>query len=342
MVLIQQDKGGALMLSQAGIVNPAETGAEPRSDAAPPPFRAPHGHVDNFLPEDLARDMRAAIDRHFAEPYKQTGEHQVWNYWYVPDMYTFLRTAPEKVIPRELVERFHNALTAWAWQTLGLGYVTAPYLSLYVDGCSQSIHNDATNGRFGYVYSLTWDRRETKGGETIVYHEGDLYRSMLTKMTGGRGGLYEMIESRFNRLAIFDDRMPHGVNRIEGSMNPVHGRLVLHGHISETGPGIKGPLDPSQVGPPVEDAANEALSAFKMSCDPHGPVVVRLTINPAGGVDDARLVLDRLAFPDGASTDGMADAILAAARRATFPAADAPTDAIVPVLVGGPLPWMTK
>ena len=54
------------------------------------------------------------------------------------------------------------------------------------------------------------------------------------------------------------------------------------------------------------------------------------------------LVLDRLAFPDGASTAGMADAILAAVRRTTFPAADAPTDAIVPVLVGGPLPWMSK
>jgi hypothetical protein len=257
-------------------------------------------------------------------------------------MYTFLRTAPEKVIPPELLERFHSALTAWAWETLGLGYVTAPYLSLYVDGCQQSIHNDATNGRFGYVYSLTWDQRETKGGETIVYHEGDLYRSMLTRMTGGRGGLYEMIESRFNRLAIFDDRMPHGVNRIEGSMDPVHGRLVLHGHISETGPGTQGPLHPDQIGPPIEAAANEALGGFELSCDPHGPVVIRLTIEPDGSVSDGRLVLDRLAFPDGSPTTGMAEAIFAAALRATFPEAPASTEAIVPVLIGGPLPWMKK
>jgi len=309
---------------------------------APPAFRAPHGHVDNFLPEALAHEMRAAIDRHFADPYRQTHEHQVWNYWFVPDMYTFMRTMPQRVIPPDLCEQFHAALTAWAWKTLGLGYVTQPYLSLYVDGCQQSIHNDATNGRFGYVYSLTWDQRDTRGGETIVYHEGDLYRTMLTSMTGGRGGLYEMIEPCFNRLAIFDDRMPHGVNRIEGSMDPVHGRLVLHGHISETGPGVRGPLDPALIGPLVEQAANEALSGFEMACDPHGPIVVRLMINPSGGVDDARLVLDRLAFPDGASTDGIADAVLAAAAKARFPAADAVTEAIVPVLVGGPLPWMTK
>jgi len=315
--------------------------AQPAS-APPEPFRAPHAHVDNFLPDELAREMRAAIDRHFANPYQQTAEHQVWNYWFVPDMYTFLRTAPDKVVGRALLDRFHGALTSWAWNVLGLGNVTYPYLSLYVDGCQQSIHNDATNGRFGYVYSLTWDQRETRGGETIVYHEGDLYRTSLTTMTGGRGGLYEMIEPRFNRLAIFDDRMPHGVNRIEGSMNPVHGRLVLHGHISETGPGVRGPLTPQQVGTLVEQAANEALSRFEMKCDPHGPLVVRVVVQPDGSVEQAWPVLDRLAFPDGVSTEGMAEAVVEAVRAVRFPAADAPTDAVVPIMVGGPLPRMQR
>lgn len=307
-----------------------------------PPFRAPHAFVDNFLADDLARDMRAAIDRHFAEPYKQNAEHQVWNYWYVPEMYTFLRTSADKVMGSALLQRFHAALTAWAWNRLGLGHVTYPYLSLYVDGCSQSIHNDATNGRFGYVYSLTWDERETRGGETIVYHEGDLYRSNLTRMTGGKGGLYEMIDSRFNRLAIFDDRMPHGVNRIEGSMNPVHGRLVLHGHISESAPGVRGPLEPDVVGPIVEEAANVALNRFEMACDPHGPVTVKLLIRADGSVERARLLLDRLAFPDGRNTAGMADSIVEEATKLRFPAASAPTEAIVPIMVGGPLPWMKR
>jgi hypothetical protein len=326
------------MLLQAQPTDPAQAGDEP--SRATEPFRAPHAHVDNFLPDALAREMRAAIDRHFAEPYRQSAEHQVWNYWYVPDMYTFLRTSPDKVLGRELLDRFHAALTAWAWNVLGLGHVTYPYLSLYVDGCSQSIHNDSTNGRFGYVYSLTWDQRETRGGETIVFHEGDLYRRCLTTMTGGKGGLYDMIEPCFNRLAIFDDRMPHGVNRIEGSMNPVHGRLVLHGHISETGPGVRGPVGPQLVGPLVEAAANEALSGFEMRCDPYGPIVVRLEILPDGSVGQARLVLDRLAFPDGASTDGMAEAVVEAVKAVRFPAAVEPTEAVVPVLVGGPLPWM--
>jgi hypothetical protein len=151
-----------------------------------------------------------------------------------------------------------------------------------------------------------------------------------------------MIEPKFNRLAIFDDRMPHGVQRIEGSMNPVHGRLVLHGHISETGPGVRGALNPVEVGTVVEEAANEVLSAWPMSADPHGPLVVRLAISADGRVEQARLVLDRVAFSDGSSADGIADAILAAAAKRTFPARPQPTEAIVPILLGGPLPWMLK
>ena len=318
----------------------SQAAAQPRAnEAAAPvePFRAPYSVVDNFLPGELAQQMRAAIDRHFAEASRQSAEHQVWNYGYEPDMHTFLRTSPDKVIGRALIERFHAALTAWSWQMLGLGNVTYPCLSLYVDGCQQSIHNEAANGRFGYVYSLTSDARATKGGETIVFHEGDLFRSHLTSTTGGRGGLYEVIEPRFNRLAVFDDRMPHGVNRVEGSMDPVHGRLVLHGHISETGPGVRGALRPEQVGPLVEEAASQALPRHEMRSEPHGPLVVRLTIAPDGRVVQARLVLDRLAFPDGRSSAGIAEAVLDAALRLSFAEAPAPTEAIVPIMLGGSL-----
>ena len=115
-----------------------------------------------------------------------------------------------------------------------MGKVTWPYLSLYVDGCQQRLHNDSTNGRFGYVYSLTWDERKTIGGETIVLKEGDLFRAIWADAPPVPG-CYDLIEPRFNRLTMFDDRMTHGVQRVEGSMDPVEGRFVLHGHISEAG-----------------------------------------------------------------------------------------------------------
>ncbi|HYJ29573.1 MAG TPA: hypothetical protein VEW25_04455 [Allosphingosinicella sp.] len=307
------------------------------------PLRAPHHVVDGFLPAQLARDMRAAIDAHFAEPYRQGAEpFQVWNYWYVPNLYTYLRTRPDKVIPRALVDRFYAALTAWSWNMLGMGRVTFPYLSLYIPGCAQAFHNDSKNGRFGFVYSLTHDARDTRGGETLVMREGDLFRDNLATAQAGPGGFYDSIAPAFNRLTIFDDRMPHAVQRLEGSMDPREGRFVLHGHLSETGPGTRGALTPAEVGAVVETAANEALDARPMSADPHGPVVVRLAIAASGEVETARLVLDRAAFGDGSSAEGLADAIVEAAAALRFPERDGPTEAIVPILLGGPLPLARK
>ena len=51
-----------------------------------------------------------------------------------------------------------RTLRTWSLETLGLGTVTRPYLSLYVPGCLQGWHNDSGNGRFAYVYSLNVTR----------------------------------------------------------------------------------------------------------------------------------------------------------------------------------------
>ena len=303
------------------------------------PITAPHMAVDDFLPTSLAEQMRQGIDDHFAEPHSHRPDtHQVWNYWYVPDLYTYLRTLPEKVIARLLVERFHSALTAWARETLGMGKVTWPFLSLYVDGCQQNLHNDSNNGRFGYVYSLTWDDRKTIGGETIVLREGDLFRSNLTSSAAGYG-LYDLIPPRFNRLALFDDRMPHGVQRVEGAMDPLEGRFVLHGHISESGPLVDGPLPLDSVTEALTQALAEPASALSQG-DPayHGPLVLRLMVEPSGEVRSVRLLLDRVARADGGSTGEGIERILAAARSMRFPAASAESRINAPLIIGGALP----
>ena len=198
--------------------------------------------VDGFLPGRLAMAMRRDIDAHFASPQAHRREtHQVWNYWFVPELYTYLRTDADRVIGREHVDAFHEALREWSTGHLGMAQVTWPYLSLYVPGCRQDWHNDARNGRFAYVYSLTRNERRTSGGETLVLREGDPFRGNLVSATSGRG-FYEAIEPRFNRLVIFDDRLPHAVERVDGLMDPVEGRIVLHGHLSEGSAIIAGAL----------------------------------------------------------------------------------------------------
>src|SRR3954468_20135254 len=142
--------------------------------------------VDDFLADGRAREMRADVDAHFANPAQHSPQmHQVWNYWHVPGSYTYLRTSPEKVIGGEKVGQFVNALRDWSAINLGLAGVTWPYLSLYVPGCLQGLHNDSTNGRLGYVYSLTRNDRRTIGGETVLVHDRDLFRASLDAAAAG-------------------------------------------------------------------------------------------------------------------------------------------------------------
>jgi hypothetical protein len=311
----------------------------PAADPYPDVLSAPFQTFDSFMPAEDALAMREAVDLHFSEPHlHRTDTHFIWNYWYVPGLYTYLRAVPEQLIPRPRVAAFHAALSRWAAETLGLGHVSWPTLSLYVDGCSQGIHNDSANGRFGYVYSLTRNDRNSRGGETIVFKEDDPFRSRLTKADAGVG-LYDLVPPVFNRLVLFDDRMPHGVQRVEGSMDPIDGRLVLHGHIREAGPIVTGPLPLRLVEAARAAALQTALDQLpETGRFHHGPLTVRLDIAPHGRVAECRLLLHRVARADGGDPGPLVDLIVDELSIARFPAANAPTVAIVPILVGGPLP----
>jgi hypothetical protein len=263
--------------------------------------------IDDFFAE--AASLRGGIDAHFAEPARHRAEtHQVWNYWHVPGLYTYLRTAPEKVLPRDALDRFFARLRALALFRFGLAHVTWPYLSLYVAGCQQGLHNDATNGRLGYVYSLTrWDERKFHGGETLIFREQDYHGTAAITRPNAGTGLYELVPARFNRLLLFDDRLLHAVPRLEGSMVPQEGRLVLHGHVGEGPVAVTGALSP---------AAAEAAIA------PQRAALLRLAAEAGAGL--AGLVTMRLAVDGGGrvlKTETLFDRLLAAAPRPADPAA---------------------
>jgi hypothetical protein len=205
--------------------------------------QAPYHVLPNFSPDGFC--LRDEIDQHFAKPYEAGPEHQVWNYWYVPDSYTYLRTAPEKVIARHMVDRFIEQLGRFATKRLGMDIVTWPYLSLYVEGCGQILHNDSKNGAFGYVFSLTrWDQRKFEGGETLIFREHDYWASGRFRDAGAGVAFYEKIPSHFNQLLVFDDRLIHGVPEVRGTTDPREGRIVLHGHMECKGVSVEGPLQP--------------------------------------------------------------------------------------------------
>jgi len=48
------------------------------------------------------------------------------------------------------------------------------------------------------------------------------------------------IEPRFNRLVVFDPRIPHGVREVTGTRDPREGRLVIHGWFVQPRPFVVG------------------------------------------------------------------------------------------------------
>jgi hypothetical protein len=312
----------------------------PSATGAGESLTAPILIVDGFMPPDIAKAMRTDVEAHFSNAASHRPEtHNVWDYWYVPGLYTYLRTQPERVVARGRIEQFVAALEHWATDNLGLGGVSWPFLSLYVNGCGQGLHNDSRNGRFGYVYSLTPAERHTIGGETMVMKEGDLVRRNARAANAGTG-LYDLIEPRFNRLILFDDRMVHGVQRVSGSMDPLDGRCVMHGHLGEIGPIVAGAL-PKEA---IRDAIGAAIQRFAAQktvavATYHGPIVLRFTITAEGRVSRLSVLLDRVIDELGndAKCQAAKLALAEALSQSLFPSAPGETTVTLPVMFGGPV-----
>jgi 2OG-Fe(II) oxygenase superfamily len=233
-----------------------------------------------------------------------------------------------------------RALQSWSILTLGLGNVTWPYLSLYVAGCRQGLHNDATNGRFAFVYSLTRDARRTIGGETLVFREGDPFRGNLAAASAGRS-FYEVIEPKFNRLVVFDDRLPHAVERVEGSMDPCEGRFVLHGHLSETGTIISGALPIADIEEPMMAALQRfaAQNTARIALY-RGPLTLRFIIGPGGSVEACEILLDRVLHEDPCHIEWepLRSDLIDVIRKLKFPPSGSETVVTKPLVFGAPLP----
>lgn len=294
---------------------------------------APYYAIPNFLPNP--DELRAGFDAHFSAPDKHGPQHQVWNYWFVPDSYTYLRTAPEKVIERKLVEQFVLRLQSWALDNLGLEHATWPNLSLYVEGCGQTIHNDSKNGAFGYVYSLTrWDQRRFTGGETQIFRDQDYWASGRFRESGAGTSFYELVPVLYNQLTLFDDRMLHGVPMVRGTLDPREGRVVMHGHLTARGVSLRGGLSSTGKAPQgLEELMREVRPHVEaVRGRYHGLATFAVDVAADGQVTEARLLMDRVLSNLG---PGMAALLLGTLREkmaaARFEASAAPSRINIPV-----------
>lgn len=297
-------------------------------------IRRQHVAAD-FFPE--AEAMRAAYDEKVGNAYRQAIQ---WQYFCDPRMYTYLRTAPQQMFPQPLWRRFDRHLRQWCMEHAGLMPTGEPNLHLMVNGCTLGLHSDFQNGTLGFVYSLTrWQSRKFAGGETLLLRDG--VPSYRKHHVHGEV-LYELVPAQFNQLLLFDDRIVHGTPTIQGSMDPLEGRIALVGHLRAASPVVTaGPLD--------EAAAREVVAGFHRSLaeplkpfrDVQGVTSLRLAVAADGRVESVEVLTDNFVTAQSGyeANDDVCAAralVLDAAAKLRFPGAGGPSKLVAPVLL--PLP----
>jgi hypothetical protein len=253
--------------------------------------------VDNFAPE--ARGLRDVFDDRFAEPRSTRGDRFVWDWWHVPGQYTALRTPAWTYFPRGLYEAFHRRLVAWGRETLGCHDISPPWLSLYVDGCRQELHGDLPHGPWAFVFSLThWRGRVFRGGETLLLRDEvlDFWHDFASVRAVEEPELVRAVEPRFDRLAVFDPRIPHGVREVTGTRDPREGRLVIHGWFVQPRPFVRGPLPVKALAARIAELTDQ-LGGWLGALPVAGLLSVAFEVDRRGAVRTVRTLSDTTRVP---------------------------------------------
>jgi hypothetical protein len=253
--------------------------------------------VDRFAPEAAA--LRAVFDERFADPRSTRADRFVWDWWHVPGQYTALRTPAWTYFPRKLYEAFHRRLVLWGRATLGCHDISPPWLSNYIDGCSQQLHGDLPHGPWAFVFSLTnWRTRAFAGGETLLVRDEvlDFWHDFRSVRAVEEHELVRAIEPRFGRLTVFDPRIPHGVRPVTGTRDPREGRLVVHGWFVQPRPFVQGPLAVRTLEGRIADLMG-ALPEWLGDLPLAGMLSLAFSVDRAGRVRDVRLLSDTTRVP---------------------------------------------
>jgi hypothetical protein len=228
-----------------------------------------------------AHSFRREFERSFVDPLVTHNKRFVWDYWYVPEQYRLVRTPAYLYFDKTVYGRFHSQLVQWGRENLGCHDISPPWLSYYVEGCRQELHADVPHGPWAFVFSLSPKRINFKGGETILFKD-DYWSHLQYEGEKERSSFLEVIEPKFNRLIVFDPRIPHGVSEVEGVHDPLDARLVIHGWFVKPRPYVVGGLTTSQVEKVISKGLMGSQKHFDQMGPVHGTVSIRLFVAPTG------------------------------------------------------------
>ncbi len=278
--------------------------------------------VDAFSPN--AKNLRAHFEQRFEDPRATNANRFVWDLWNVPGQYTALRTPAYTFFPKNQYDAFHQRLVWWGRRVLGCHDVSPPWLSCYVNGCEQRLHGDLPHGHHAFVFSLTrWQQRNFRGGETMLLTDEvlDFWSDFVSSRSLEEGELIEAIEPKFNRLTVFDPRLPHGVRRVEGSMDPREGRLVIHGWFVQPRPFIEGPLREKALSSGIDAVTEAIMPLLEQGLPVAGLLSLGFEVEASGGVKKLKVLSDTTRVPRGAEVDHrrLISLITRTARALVFP-----------------------
>lgn len=279
-----------------------------------------------------ATQMRQEFEGKMGQPKRTHNGRFVWDFWHVPQQYTLLRTPADQFFSQKVWSKFLSDLGLWSARTLGCQAITPPWLSCYIEGCEQKLHSDLPHGPWAFVFSLS-PKGKFKGGETVLLRPQvlDYWKNFLNAEDRELHSFVKEVPSNFNRLTVFDPRIPHGVNRVRGTMDPMEGRLVVHGWFTEPRPYIEGALTAIKVAPALDDAVDGFSLASQKLGAWHGMLSLRLMISASGKVQGLKVLANSLQALEGSAA--LSPALLRKQFGALqFPKAKGATEVTLPLL----------
>jgi hypothetical protein len=256
--------------------------------------------IDSFFKE--AKKLRSHFEERFRDPREARSDRFVWDYWHVPNQYTALRTPAYHFFPKKVYDQFHNDLVWWGRRNLGCHDISPPWMSCYLDGFGQELHGDLPHGPWAFVYSLTpWKQRKFSGGETILLKQDILeyWQGFQSSRGLELGDIVEEVPANFNRLTVFDPRIPHGVKAVRGVNDLLEGRLVIHGWFVQPRPFIEGPLAPKDLQVLIDDLSGELSEAIQDGLDIQGMLSLRLKFEASGQISKVTQLTNSLKASNG-------------------------------------------
>ncbi|MBN8539327.1 MAG: 2OG-Fe(II) oxygenase [Deltaproteobacteria bacterium] len=263
--------------------------------------------VKSDLLKPIARRLRNHFDTTMSD--RHNPGRFVWDWWHLPGRYTHLRTPADLFFPEELFLQIESGLKKVGRDLLGCSGISPLWLSNYVEGCEQRLHADRPHGPWAFVLALNLKPNTFTGGETVLVRPEilDFWKNPARSgLAFEEDNIVQKIVPKFGRLLIFDPRIPHGVSRVSGTVNPLEGRLVIHGWFTPPNPFIEGSLRPKQI-EKVLASFDENFAAFNQPLTT-GTVAYRISIAPKGNVTRVQKLASSMT--SAASSDQQANRVL--------------------------------